>query len=217
MKYLTSFFVACLLLFSGSCGRTRDGEQRPNIIFILVDDLGWKDLGCYGSSFYETPHIDRLAGESMRFTDAYAACPVCSPTRASIMTGKYPARTGITDWIPGRQAHAGPQPCDKLIPREFDLDMDLEEVTLAEALKEAGYRTFFAGKWHLGEDSIFWPEHQGFDINKGGWSTGYPRGGYFSPYENPRLASGPEGEHLTDRLTGESIRFMEEHMEEDGG
>jgi len=216
MKSPTIFLTGFLMLLAGSCSGPHKKEQKPNIIFLLVDDLGWKDLGCYGSSFHETPHIDRLAGKSMRFTSAYATCPVCSPTRASIMTGKYPARTGITDWIPGRQAHAGPQPCDKLVPRDFDLDMDLEEVTLAEALKQAGYRTFFAGKWHMGMDSIYWPENQGFDINKGGWSVGSPRGGYFSPYENPRLESGPEGEHLTDRLTAESIRFLEEHLEEHG-
>jgi arylsulfatase A-like enzyme len=150
----------------------------------------------------------------MRFTDAYAACPVCSPTRASIMSGKYPARIGVTDWIAGRQSYAGAQPSDKLLSRPFELEMKLEEVTIAEALRENGYRTFFAGKWHIGEDSIYWPEHQGFEINKGGWAKGWPDGGYFSPYNNPRLESGPEGECLTDRLTDESIQFIEEHTEE---
>jgi arylsulfatase A-like enzyme len=130
------------------------------------------------------------------------------------MTGRYPARINVTDWIPGRQAYAGGQPNDRLLARDFELEVKLEEVTIAEALKDAGYRTFFAGKWHLGEDSIYWPEHQGFEINKGGWSVGSPRGGYFSPYINPRLESGPEGENLTDRLTDESIRFIEEHTEE---
>jgi arylsulfatase A-like enzyme len=213
MRQTILFFCVLTLLFSGSCNGPRSIQQKPNIVFILVDDLGWRDTGCYGSDFHETPNIDRLAEGSMRFTSAYAACPVCSPTRASIMTGKYPARTGITDWIPGRQANAGPQPCDKLIPRDFDLDMDLEEVTIAESLREAGYHTFFAGKWHLGEDSIYWPEHQGFEINKGGWGAGWPRGGYFSPYENPRLDDGSPGENLTDRLTDESIRFMKAHRE----
>jgi arylsulfatase A-like enzyme len=197
------------LLIICFCTHSIPAENRPNIIFILVDDLGWSDLGCYGSEFHETPNIDRLAGDGMKFSDAYAACPVCSPTRASIMTGKYPARLGITDWIPGRQAYAGPQPCDKLLPRDFKLEMDLEEVTIAEALRREGYKTFFAGKWHLGQDSAYWPENQGFEINKGGWSAGSPRGGYFSPYENPRLKDGPEGENLTDRLTEESIRFIE--------
>jgi len=206
-----SFFIMVLLFLSlFNCkGPSERNDQKPNFIFILVDDLGWTDLGCYGSTFYETPNIDQLASEGTRFTNAYAACPVCSPTRASIMTGKYPARINLTDWIPGRQQYTGPQPCDKLIPKDFELEMKQEEITIAEALKEAGYKTFFAGKWHLGQDSIYWPEYQGFDINKGGWSTGWPQGGYFSPYVNPRLESGPEGEHLTDRLTSESIQFLE--------
>ncbi len=197
-----------------SCRSPVSRAVKPNFIFILVDDLGWKDLGCYGSDFHQSPNIDRLAGEGILFTNAYAACPVCSPTRASIMTGKYPARLGLTDWIPGRKAYAGPQPCDKLIPGEFKLNMDLEETTIAEAMRDAGYRTFFAGKWHLGEDSAYWPEHQGFEINRGGWSAGWPMGGYFSPYENPRLSDGPERENLTDRLTEESIRFLEDHGQE---
>jgi arylsulfatase A-like enzyme len=209
----TLALMAVLAMATG-CSSPEQEVIRPNFVFILVDDLGWTDLGCYGSTFYETPHIDRLASNSMRFSDAYAACPVCSPTRASILTGKYPVRTGITDWIPGRQAYAGPQPCDRLMPREFEQEMKLEEVTLAEALQEAGYQTFFAGKWHLGMDSLYWPEHQGFETNIGGWSAGYPAGGYFSPYDNPRLPNGPEGECLTDRLTDESIRFLESHVEE---
>jgi len=206
-----SSLLFMLLILSACAERETD---KPNFIFILVDDLGWADLGCYGSTFHESPNIDQLAAASMRFTSAYAACPVCSPTRASIITGKYPARTGITDWIPGRQEYQGPQPNDKLLSRPFVHQVGHEEVTLAEALREAGYRTFFAGKWHLGEDSIYWPEQQGFDINVGGWSVGSPRGGYFSPYVNPRLESGPEGEHLCDRLTDESIQFLEEHQEQ---
>jgi arylsulfatase A-like enzyme len=209
--------LMALLLWTRACTQDEPEVDRPNFVFILVDDLGWTDLGSYGSTFYETPNIDRLAAGSLKFTDAYAACPVCSPTRASILTGRYPVRTGITDWIPGRQAYAGPQPCDRLMSREFTLNMGLEEVTLAEALKEAGYHTFFAGKWHLGLDSLYWPENQGFEINKGGWAAGSPYGGYFSPYENPRLASGPEGECLTDRLTDESIRFLEEQAADSSG
>ena len=209
------FFTLFTLVFliGYSCTNPQDSSEKPNFVFILVDDLGWADLGCYGSTFHETPNLDQLAGESMRFTSAYAACPVCSPTRASIMTGKYPARIGVTDWITGRQSYNAGLPCDKLLARDFEFEVKLEEVTIAEAMKQAGYKTFFAGKWHLGEDSIFWPEHQGFDINKGGWSVGSPRGGYFSPYVNPRLESGPEGECLTDRLTNESIRFLEDHTE----
>lgn len=189
-------------------------QTKPNIIFILLDDYGYTDLGCYGSTFYETPNIDKLAGEGVRFTDAYASCPVSSPTRASIMTGKYPVKTGITDWIPGRQATRGGSPGDRLLAEPFRLEMGLEEKTIAEALKENGYMTMISGKWHLGETEEFWPENQGFDINKGGFSKGAPvrnktANGFFSPYGNPRLEDGPVGEYLTDRQTDEAINFIE--------
>ena len=175
---------------------------RPNFVFILVDDLGWRDLGCFGSSFYETPNLDRLASSGVQFTDAYAASPVCSPTRAAIMTGKHPARLRITDWIPGRD------PKDQRLLGPVDRhQLPLGELTLAEALREQGYRTFFAGKWHLGGEGFF-PEDQGFDINRGGHHRGSPPGGYYVPYENPKLEDGPEGEYLTDRLTTESIDFL---------
>ena len=183
-------------------------KKKLNFVFFLVDDLGWKDLGCYGSSFYETPNIDKLARGSMRFTNAYAACPVCSPTRASIMSGKYPARLNLTDYLKGGRR-------GKLNPAEYLDQMPLAEVTIAETLKEAGYATFFAGKWHLGKED-FWPEHQGFDVNKGGIDRGGPYGGkrYFSPYGNPRLTDGPDGEHLPDRLASETAAFIEEHRNE---
>jgi arylsulfatase A-like enzyme len=180
-------------------------KRPPNVVFILVDDLGWMDLGCYGSSFYETPHLDRLAAAGMRFTDAYTSCPVCSPTRASIMTGKYPARLNITDWIPGDD----PKNRKLLGPQDLH-QLPLEETTIAETLKTHGYKTFLAGKWHLGGEG-FYPEDQGFDVNKGGHEKGSPPGGYYSPYKNPKLEDGPEGEYLTDRLTDESIRFLEEN------
>ena len=185
----------------------QDGApRRPNFVFFLIDDLGWKDLGCYGSTFYETPNIDRLAREGMRFTNAYAACPVCSPTRASIMTGKYPARLGITQWIGGPNE---PTPYRHYLP--------LEEVTIAEVLKEAGYATGFVGKWHLstrGEDRFkYYPDRQGFDVNIGGdWSGAPPT--YFYPYEKRNRAletmppGGEDGEYLTDRLTDESLKFL---------
>jgi arylsulfatase A-like enzyme len=194
------------------CGRS----EKPNVIFILLDDYGYTDAGCYGSKFYETPNVDRLASESVRFTNAYAACPVSSPTRAAIMTGRYPVNTGITEWIPGRQASDSGAPYDKLIPLPFKLNLDLEEVTIAEVLRENGYKTMISGKWHLGEDTLHWPEYQGFDVNKGGFSKGSPvrneqAKGYFSPYGNPRLTDGPPGEYLTDRQTNEAIRFIEEN------
>ncbi len=189
-------------------------NQKPNVIFILLDDFGYSDLGCYGSKFYETPNIDRLASQSVRFTDAYAACPVCSPTRASIMTGKYPVNTGITDWIPGRQASNSGSPSDKLVALPFKLNLDLNEITIAEVLQKNGYKTMISGKWHLGETPEYWPEFQGFEVNKGGFSKGSPvknniSNGYFSPYGNPRLEDGTAGEYLTDRQTEEAIKFIE--------
>jgi arylsulfatase A-like enzyme len=189
---------------------------QTNFVFFLVDDLGWRDLGCFGSSFYETPNIDALAAGGMRFTQAYAACPVCSPTRSSIMTGKYPIRTGITDFINpagGNQPDKWPR-STKFLPARYNDRLALDEVTIAEALREGGYATFFAGKWHLGPQG-FWPEDQGFDINKGGTEQGGPYGGdkYFSPYGNPRLEDGPRGEHLPDRLASETVRFLEANRE----
>lgn len=198
---LSSIVLACLLSASDAA------ERPPNIVFILVDDLGWADLGCYGSTFYETPNLDSLAKSGMRFTDAYAACPVCSPTRAAIMTGKYPPRVDITDWIPGQNPNSR-----KLKTPEDRASLKLDEVTIAEALKDAGYATFFAGKWHLGDEGFF-PEDQGFDINLGGHHRGSPPGGYYSPYKNPKLTDGPKGEYLTDRLTDESIKFMEANQD----
>ena len=174
--------------------------------------MGWKDLGAYGSSFYETPNIDKLASQGMKFMDAYATSPVCSPSRSSIMTGQYPVNTGITDWIVGSQNIVGPLPDQKLIPKQFNFNLPKSEITIAQALKRHGYATFFAGKWHLGMSEEYWPESEGFDYNYGGWAAGNPRdygmGGYFSPYHNPKLKDGPKGEFLTDRLTTETIKFI---------
>lgn len=194
-----------------------DTGKRPNFVFFLVDDLGWKDLGCYGSTFYETPNANRLAREGMRFTNAYAACPVCSPTRASIMTGKYPARLHTTDYFGAPQPDTVQKHWTRnkpLLPARYRDRVPLEEVTLPETLKQHGYATFFAGKWHLGPEG-FWPEDQGFDVNKGGIERGGPYGGkrYFSPYGNPRLSDGPDGEHLPDRLATETSKFIEEHRD----
>jgi arylsulfatase A-like enzyme len=180
-----------------------NGVRRPNFIFILIDDMGWRDLGCYGSTFYETPNLDRLAAEGVQFTNAYAACPVCSPTRASILAGRYPARVGVTDFIGGRSR-------GRLISAPYIDHLPLEEFNLARALKAAGYATWHVGKWHLGGEP-YWPEKQGFDVNVGGCSWGMPMKGYFSPWGNPRLADGPEGQYLTDRLTDEAIRLIREN------
>jgi len=201
---------------SRSYGRSVD-KKRPNFLFVLVDDLGWRDLGCFGSTFYETPNVDRLAAQGMRFTNAYAASPVCSPTRASIMTGKYPNRVRITTAISptGRYNPENWKRKTLLLPASYSDRLLLEEVTVAERLKDAGYATFFAGKWHLGPRG-FWPEDQGFDINKGGHHEGGPFRGkkYFSPYNNPCLENGPEGEHLPDRLSTETCRFIEANKDQ---
>lgn len=184
-------------------------NKSPNFVFFLVDDMGWTDAKCFGSRFYDTPNIDRLASQGMKFTDAYAACPVCSPTRASIMTGKYPARLDTTDYFGAAQPENWKRNTP-MLPAAYLENLPLGEVTIAEALKSEGYATFFAGKWHLGEEG-HWPEDQGFDVNKGGWTRGGPYGGkqYFSPYGNPRLEDGPDGEHLPDRLASEACQFME--------
>lgn len=186
---------------------------QPNFVFILVDDLGWTDLSSYGSSFYETPNVDSLATSGMKFTSAYAACPVCSPTRASILTGKYPARLDTTDYFGAAQPEKWKRNTP-LLPAPYVSRLPLEEVTLAEALKSAGYATFFAGKWHLGPEGFF-PEDQGFDINKGGLERGGPYGGkkYFSPYGNARLEDGPDGEHLPARLASETVKFIEANQD----
>ena len=178
--------------------------DKPNVVFILADDLGWADIGCYGSTFYETPHLDSLAKQGVRFTDAYAACNVCSPTRASILTGKSPARLHLTDWLPGRPN----RPDQKLNRPEFQMFLPLEEVTLAEALRDAGYQTAFIGKWHLGESTNHWPTQQGFDVNIGGSRAGSP-GTYFSPYRLSNLTDGPPGEYLNERLTDEALKFLD--------
>lgn len=176
--------------------------RRPNIVFVLVDDLGWTDLGCFGSTYYETPNIDRLASQGLRFTDAYAACTVCSPTRACILTGQYPARLHITDWIAGHK-----RPFAKLRVPDWTMQLSHSIPNIAQALKTAGYATASIGKWHLGPEAC-WPDKQGFDINIGGCDKGQPPS-YFSPYKLPTLSDGPNGEFLGDRLTTEALKFIE--------
>jgi arylsulfatase A-like enzyme len=185
-------------------------EEPTNFVFFLVDDLGYMDVGCNNpKTFYETPNIDRLAKSGMRFTNGYAANPVCSPTRYSIQTGKYPTRVGATNFFGGNRT-------ERFVPAPVNERMPLDETTIAEALKKHGYATQFAGKWHLGPSAEFWPENQGYDINRGGHHAGGPYGGkkYFSPYGNPRLEDGPDGEHLPDRLASETAKFIEDHKDE---
>ena len=182
---------------------------RPNFVFFLVDDLGWADVGCNGhTSFYETPHIDAFAKSGVRFTNGYAAASVCSPTRASILTGRHPVRVNITDWLPGAKANG------KFQHVQDRNELALEETTIAEVLKANGYRTFFAGKWHLGGPG-FHPENQGFETNIGGNHRGSPGGGYYAPWSNPQLRPGKPGEYLTEHLTEESIRFIDSQKEQD--
>lgn len=213
-----NILAVLLLLLTGSILQAQQQRQQPNILVILADDLGWADLGVYGSTFYETPVLDSLAGKGLRFTQGYATCPVCSPSRASLMTGKYPVNTGVTDWIRGRQENGKARPYEKLIAHPTAYQLALEETTIAEYAKSNGYTTFFAGKWHLGEEEQYWPDHQGFQYNLGGWSKGSPNGkindstgGFFTPYANPKLKDGPRGEYLTDRLTNECLDFIDQH------
>lgn len=189
---------------AGAAACAAPQARRPNVIFLLLDDLGWRDLGCYGNTFHETPNVDRLAREGVRFTNAYAACPVCSPTRASIMTGKYPAHVGVTDWIPGRRQW----PASKLLRPETAHELALEQATIAEAVKPLGYRTASIGKWHLGSAG-FWPENQGFDLNVTGTERGAPAS-YFGPFDLPNLKGGTKDDYLTEKLTDAAEKFIED-------
>ena len=211
-------WIALTLLFATAAL----AAPQPNVLFILVDDMGWTGPACYGSDLHETPNIDRLAAEGMRFTNAYAASPICSPTRASIMTGKHPARLNITVWYEAaveRQRHKGDKP---LAPPQTEANLCLEYITLAEVFKKAGYATAHVGKWHLG-DASHYPEAHGFDINIGGTHWGAPRS-FFHPFAAwrkkwngemeyryvPDLGFGDEEDYLTDRLTDEALQVIDE-------
>jgi len=210
--YLYGYIFLSLLI---SCNQTPQKPQTKNILFILADDYGYNDMSFRNSSFYETPNIDNLAKEGMIFNDGYAACQVCSPSRASIMSGKSTARHGITDWIGAetgeewrvRNRH------NKLLPPDYIHNLPHEYTTLPEALKQEGYKTFFAGKWHLGKEGS-WPEDHGFDVNIGGWTPGSPWGGYFSPFQNPKLKNNEDGENLSMRLAKETVKFIRDNKED---
>lgn len=188
----------------------KNRTQKPNVVFILADDLGWSDLQCYGSTFYETPNLNKLAEEGVRFTDAYAACHVSSPSRASILTGQYPARTHLSDWLPGRKDF----PFQKLKNAVPVPHLPYgENNTFPTVLQANGYETAIIGKWHLGEDSLT-TERQGFKYHTpSGYLKGWPATGYFPPYNMPGLTDGPEGEYLTDRLTDEALKFITENKD----
>jgi arylsulfatase A-like enzyme len=205
LRLVISLFVLLLVTVGARAA------EPLNVIVILMDDLGQRDLGCYGSKYYRTPNIDRLAADGLRFTDAYAACPVCSPTRAALLTGRYPQRFNLTDWLPGR----ADRPDQKLLRPKINQHLPLEEITLAKALKSAGYVTGHIGKWHLGGKG-FEPEKQGYDVNVAGDETGTALS-YFAPFRNkagrfmPGLEKAPDGEYLTDRLTAEAEKFLEQN------
>lgn len=210
---LTSRLALVLALVAGvvTLDRSCGAERRPNVVLVLIDDMGWTDLGCQGSKFYETPHIDRLATSGMRFSQGYSACTVCSPTRAAVMTGMYPARLHITDWIEGHK-----RPFAKLKVPDWTMHLPHDTLTMAEVFRANGYATCHVGKWHLGSEE-YWPTTQGFDLNIGGNHRGQPPS-YFFPYERdniklPGLSDGKPGEYLTDRLTDEAIKFITANRE----
>jgi arylsulfatase A-like enzyme len=212
-RFRKALLVLILLVTASSAIAQEKRAVRPNVIIILADDLGWADLGCYGSEYHKTPNLDRLASQGMRFTDAYAACPVCSPSRAAILTGKYPARLNLTTFLPGRPD----RPDQKLLQPIINQQLPAGETTLAAVLKKAGYATGHVGKWHLGGKGSL-PEERGFDVNIAGDAAGSPRS-YFAPYKNragvliPKLEHAPDGEYLTDRLTAEAMQFIENNRD----
>lgn len=204
MKRFLGLLVALVSLLGPANAALAADAPKPNFVFILIDDMGWRDLGCYGSTFYETPHIDRLAAGGMKFTNAYAACPVCSPTRASILTGRYPPRYNITTFLPGRKD----MPSQKLLQPKINLQLPLDEVMIPKLLKSAGYVSASIGKWHLGGKDHA-PESFGFDLNIGGSGGGSPPAGYFKFAKLPNLQARDDNEYLTDRLTEEAEKFIE--------
>ncbi|MEC9092069.1 MAG: sulfatase-like hydrolase/transferase [Planctomycetota bacterium] len=197
--------------FTGSLPVSAD--DRPNVVLIMADDLGWMDLNCQGNKSLVTPNLNQLAAQGIRFTDAYSAAPVCSPTRAALMTGLAPARLHITNHLPDQkrftpdQAKLNPAPCKDFLASEYK--------TLAEYLKSAGYATGFLGKWHLSDsagqqgqgNASYYPENQGFDLNVGGCSYGGPPT-FFDPYRIHNLPPRKTGDYLPDRLTDDSIEFI---------
>ncbi len=203
------FLIGIFLLFSLLTCCSAKKVKKPNVILFLVDDLGWVDVGFNGSKFYETPSIDKLASEGIQFTDAYAAAHVCSPTRASLLTGKYPASLNLTDWLPGRRDF----PFQKLKNVEINQHVPYDINTLPEVLKNNGYRTAIIGKWHLGEDENSTLK-QGFDFQLPKWNKGWPKEGYHFPYDMEGLEDGAKGEYLTDRMTDEAIKYIERNKED---
>ncbi len=213
MKKKTLIFAAFLILIlSGGIyvlWKYRVKTKRPNIVFIYADDLGWKDAGFMGSKFYDTPSLDALAASGRIFTNAYANAPNCAPSRAALLTGLYLPRTGVFTVGTSKR---GKSKFRRIIPVQNKTVLDTSFITIAEALRQNGYTSISIGKWHLGDDPESGPLEQGFDYNVGGWHLGHPKS-YFSPYKNPVLEDGPEGEYLTDRLTNEALSFIEKNKD----
>ncbi|WP_226789090.1 sulfatase [Polaribacter porphyrae] len=206
----TTLFVGCQKIDKSSDIK----NKKPNVIFILADDLGAHDLGFMGSKFYETPNLDALAKQGTIFTQGYAAAQVCSPSRASILLGKFTANHGITDWIGADYGKSWSDKFNsKIMPPNYKRTLPKEDITIAEAFKNNGYKTLFAGKWHLGKGEST-PENHGFEVNIGGWEVGNPKGGYYAPWENPKLAYKYLGENLTKRLAEETGGFIEQHKDQ---
>ena len=201
-------YIVVLIIFGLSFNK--QSREKPNIILIVADDLGWTDLSYMGSKYYETPNIDKLSQSGITFFNGYASSANCAPSRATMMSGKYHPSHGIYTVSPSAR---GLDITRKIIPVKNTENLDLEFFTIAEMLKNEGYINAHVGKWHLGEKGNY-PMDQGFDVNIGGWESGGPKGGYFSPYSNPNLENGPEGEYLTDRLTNEAINFIDNNKEE---
>ncbi|MGJ8692299.1 MAG: sulfatase [Thalassotalea sp.] len=205
----SSLLTACSNEPEAELSTAKVKKSKPNVVFILVDDLGYSDIGAYNkNTFYDTPNIDGLAAQGVQFTQGYAANPVCSPSRYALLTGRHPSRVDATDWF---HINGWPHRSEKFNPANLQQQLNLEEITLAEAFKGSGYSTSFLGKWHLGEGEEFWPEKHGFDINVAGVSHGQPPNGYFSPYKNQRLSDGEKGEYLTERLTSEAINIIDDN------
>jgi len=205
-NHLVKLILAVIFAFSAGLK-----AKTPNVVVLLGDDLGYMDIGANNPDcFYDTPNIDRLAKSGMRFTDGYAVNPVCSPTRYSLLTGKYPTRARATNFFSGKRSGTfNPAPLNDVMP--------LDEITIAQALKGKGYHTFFAGKWHLGHSEEYFPQNRGFDVNIGGWTRGGPYTGkkYFAPFKNPQMKEeSPEGDHLPARLARDTASFIEEHKAE---
>ena len=190
----------------GEKGGGKNVTGKPNIIFVMIDDLGWFDVGFNGSTFYETPNIDKLAGEGMIFTNAYANAANCAPTRACLLTGQYTPRHGVYTVHPSTRGKSKDR---RIIPTENTKELASKFVTIAEALKPAGYTSASMGKWHMGDDPELGPIGQGFDVNIGGGHWGHPPKGYFAPFGTPNLEDAPKGEYLTDRLTDEAVKFID--------